>query len=1016
MLLSSLFRRSRAIPGAALILALGLISPLRAQTTEREREIAALEKQLADLRAKLAELKKPNGTSSALRPLQLSDALSWKRIGNTALSRNGQWFAYRVGPAEGEGQVIVRQTQGDKEHKFPGGEGSFGSLAFSDDSKWLTFSTAPGTRRGGRAGGAPQAAPTPPPQAKTVLVNLATGEKTEFEGVRRAVFNGEASTTFAMHRSPPTPAGASSPPLAPAPTPSIPGLTPPAPERAGGSDLILRDLATGTELTLGNVAEFAFDKTGQWLALAIDTHGQAGNGVQLRNMKTAALHQLDSGKATYQGLAWTEKGDGLTLLKGVEDKAYRGKLYSVLAFTGFGEAAPQKVVYDPHADKSFPIGMTISPNRSPSFSDDLSAVFFGIHELKKADPPATTTAPAKPDATAKTTPDKPTKPGTTPTSTAATPAREKPDLVIWHWKDDRLQPMQQVQAGMDRTANDLCTYRLKEKKFLRLADASLRTVTPAAKQRWAVGFDDRAYLRQGNLDGQRYRDIYVVDLQTGQRKLALKKSRWFFGTSPAGTHFLYYDDGHFHTYDMATGKSVRITEGTAARFIDIEDDHNIDRPPTRPLGWSADGAQVLLSDGWDVWRFPTAGGTAVNMTPDGRKEGIRYRAPIILDPEAKGIDLTKPVLFSIYGEWTKKSGIARWAPGRDVPERLCWDDADFGGLTKARNAEVYLYTRQTWTEHPEYHVTDDSLKPGRKITDVASQQAKVAWSSGARLLDYTSAKGDKLQAALFLPANYEKGKSYPTIVYIYEKLSQGFHRYTPPAVGGGGFNPTIYTSNGYAVLMPDIKYVINDPGMSAVWCVLPAVEAAIQTGVVDRSRVGLHGHSWGGYQTSFLITQTEAFKAAVAGAPLTDLVSMYSSIYWNTGSANQPIFESSQGRFTTGYWDNWDAYVRNSPIFHAKKVKTPLLLLHNDKDGAVDFTQGIEYFNTLRRLDKPVVMLQYKGENHGLAKSANQRDYAVRMREFFDHHLLGKEAPAWLKEGVPHLKIDDHLTERSKGP
>ncbi|HSF23426.1 MAG TPA: prolyl oligopeptidase family serine peptidase, partial [Blastocatellia bacterium] len=213
---------------------------------------------------------------------------------------------------------------------------------------------------------------------------------------------------------------------------------------------------------------------------------------------------------------------------------------------------------------------------------------------------------------------------------------------------------------------------------------------------------------------------------------------------------------------------------------------------------------------------------------------------------------------------------------------------------------------------------------------------------------------------------------------------------------------------------PDIVYKVNDPGMSAVWCVLPALEAAIKTGVVDRSRVAIHGHSWGGYQTSFLITQTDAFKAAVAGAPLTNMISMYSLIYWNTGSANQPIFESSQGRFTTGYWDNLEAYARNSPVYHAKNVKTPLIILHNDKDGAVDFTQGIEYFNTLRRLGKSVVMLQYKGENHGLAKLENRKDYSVRMLEFFDHHLKGKPAPAWLREGVPHLKMKEHLDERVK--
>jgi dipeptidyl aminopeptidase/acylaminoacyl peptidase len=200
--------------------------------------------------------------------------------------------------------------------------------------------------------------------------------------------------------------------------------------------------------------------------------------------------------------------------------------------------------------------------------------------------------------------------------------------------------------------------------------------------------------------------------------------------------------------------------------------------------------------------------------------------------------------------------------------------------------------------------------------------------------------------------------------------------------------------------------------MSAVACVVPAVKAAIAAGVVDPQRVGLQGHSWGGYQTAFLVTQTDIFHAAVAGAPLTDMVSMYSLIYRNTGGTNQAIFESSQGRFAGGYWDNTEAYIRNSPVYHAKNVKTPLMILANDKDGAVDQTQGIEYFNTLRRLDKPVILLEYKGENHGLRLPKNMKDYTTRMREFFDHYLMDKPAPKWMEDGIPLLQMKDHLTER----
>jgi acetyl esterase/lipase len=523
--------------------------------------------------------------------------------------------------------------------------------------------------------------------------------------------------------------------------------------------------------------------------------------------------------------------------------------------------------------------------------------------------------------------------------------------------------------------------------------------------------DSRPYELDGNLDGRRLRDVYAVDMRSGDRTRILEAARWAYDLSPTGGHFLYYEDGHFHTYEMATGRRQAITREVPTSFVNTEDDHNVVDPPISPRGWSEDGRYVILQDNWDLWRVSAQGDQGLNLTVNGRDDGIRYRALIQHDPDDRpGLDLSAPMYLIPYGEWTKKSGIGRLAGGRPGVEMLAWEDASFGVPQRAEEAEVYLFTRSTFQDFPNYHVTDASFRSPRQITDAFPEQARYLWSSGSILLDYESEKGDRLQGALFLPADYREGERYPTIVYIYEKLSQGLNSYTFPTANG--FNKSVYTSQGYAVLMPDITYQVNDPGMSAVWCVLPALDAAIATGVVDRGRVGIQGHSWGGYQTAFLVTQTDAFAAAVAGAPLTNMISMYSSIYWNTGSANQPIFESSQGRFTGGYWEVMDAYARNSPVYHAQGVSTPLLLLHNDKDGAVDFTQGIEYYNTLRRLKKPVVMLQYEGENHGLAKRANQKDYTVRMLEFFNHYLKGEPAPGWWTDGVPHLKMEEHLKER----
>jgi dipeptidyl aminopeptidase/acylaminoacyl peptidase len=460
-----------------------------------------------------------------------------------------------------------------------------------------------------------------------------------------------------------------------------------------------------------------------------------------------------------------------------------------------------------------------------------------------------------------------------------------------------------------------------------------------------------------------------------------------------------------------TATTTATSSPPAASFIDTEDDHNVVDPPVRPRGWSEDGRYVLLSDNWDVWRVAVQGDAGTNLTGNGKTDQIRYQALIQFDPDDKpGYDLSKPLYFRTYGEWTKKSGYSLMTRGRPGLEVLAWEDRSYGALTKAEDAEVYLMSWTTWKDYPNWHVTDARLASPRQLTDGYPEQADFLWSAGARLVDYTSDKGDRLQAALYLPAGYEEGKSYPTIVYIYEKLSQGLNSYAFPSANG--FNQAYYTSNGYAVLTPDITYQVNDPGMSAVWCVLPALEAAVRTGVVDRAKVGIHGHSWGGYQTAFLVTQTNAFAAVATGAPLTNMISMYASIYWNSGGADGAIFESSQGRFLGGPWDHLEAYARNSPVYHAENIQTPILLLHNDQDGAVDWNQGIEYYNTIRRMGKPIVMLQYVGENHGVAKAPNRKDYTVRMKEFFDHYLKGAPAPQWWTEGVSHLKMDDHIKER----
>jgi dipeptidyl aminopeptidase/acylaminoacyl peptidase len=945
--------------------------------------------------------------TAAKRPIGLEDILTFRALGATTLSPNGQWLAYRLSPLEGDTEVILRSTSGSTEMKFGVGA-SAGAVTFSADSAWAAVSISP-TRREAQANTRARR----PNQNSVTLVNLATSEKTTIPKIRRVAFNGEMGGWIVLDKYPATAAGAA----APAPAAGgrgggrgggAPAADAPRDTSPRGGDIILRELKTGTEFSQGNVSEFAFNKSGRYLAMVIDASEQIGNGVQIRDMQTGIIAPLETDKAFFERLAWTTEGDALSFMKGHDDRQYRERLFAAVGYTGFDKDARKRIIYDPAQDKTFPTGMSISSNRPLQWTESRDALIFGIAALTKVPAPAGRGAGAAGAAGAEGAEGR----GAGAAGAGADPAAERPNLVIWHFKDPRLQSQQEVQEAADRRLNYVSVYRVAENKMVRLSDEEVPNLAVTGRTRWAIGTNNAPYERQGNLDGIRLQDVYAVDTHTGQKKVVKKGLRWGNQASPDGTKYLYYENQHFHVYDVAAGTSRNITSAVPTKFINVEDDHNIVDPPTNAIGWTSDNASVLISDRWDIWKVPAAGGAAVNLTVNGRKDQIRYQTRVRIDPEERGIDLGKRQYFSAMSEWTKRAGYGILEPGQTGIKMLLFEDASVGSLMKAEKSDVWLYRRETSTQAPAIFVTDASLASGRKIVDTSAESSAYLWTAGAQLIDYTNAKGEKLQASLYLPANYEKGKSYPTIVYIYERLTQGHHQYARPTANG--FNRSVYTSNGYAVLQPDIKYYINDPGMSAYWALVPAVQAAVKTGVVDAKRVGLHGHSWGGYQTAFTITQTDIFAAAIAGAPLTNMISMYSIIYKNSGGTNGAIFESSQGRFTAGPWDQWAAYTRNSPVAHAKNVKTPLIILHNDLDGAVDFTQGIEYFNTLRRLDKPVVLLEYPGENHGLARPANQQDYTVRMKEFFDHYLKGEDAPDWLEYGVPRLKMQEHIDQRLK--
>ena len=329
---------------------------------------------------------------------------------------------------------------------------------------------------------------------------------------------------------------------------------------------------------------------------------------------------------------------------------------------------------------------------------------------------------------------------------------------------------------------------------------------------------------------------------------------------------------------------------------------------------------------------------------------------------------------------------------------------DYNNPTKAKDADVLMFTASRFNEYPDIWITDATFKAPKKISHGDAQRAQFNWGTG-ELIGFKNTDGVPLKGLLLKPENFDPKKKYPMIVYIYERLSQGLHQFRNPAPGTS-INPTYYVSNGYLIFMPDIVYTTGYPGRNALQCVLPGVQAVVDRGFVDEKNIGIQGHSWGGYQIAYMVTQTNRFKVAEAGAAVVNMTSAYSGIRWGTGLPRQFQYEHSQSRIGGSLWEYPMRYLENSPLFHVDKVQTPLLLINNDEDDAVPWYQGIEFYLALRRLNKEAYMFSYNGEKHGLRKRINQKDYTRRLQEFFDHFLKGAPAPEWMEKGIPYLQRD----------
>ncbi len=886
------------------------------------------------------------------KDLKPEDYAQWQRIGQAELSPDANWFSYNISLVEGDGWLVVKEVGADPEdeHKF---ENSF-NQNFSSDNRWFVF----------RIGFPEEETRQRREQQERLkyklgVMDLHTSEVDTINHI--ASYELSDDGRFLLMRK-----------------------YKPEESAIRGSDVIIRDLENGSDLLLGNVAEGKFNDDGSHFAILIDSYGKIGNGVQLIDLETMTTRVLESNEAEYRSLTWNEDGTSLAFLKAQQREGYEEDSHKIYTFSGLGGQS-QKRIFDIGDRDDFPEDMRVVDYRSLQWSDDGERLFFGIKEwtrIEKEEEPET---------------EQESDPEEKPEEEEDPDAHLSPSNVeVWHWKDDPIQPRQRVTSQSDLQANFLSVWHLEDDRFVQLIDDYEHTIMLMHQQNHAILYDPTPYqprLRES------WQDVYIVDAANGERTPVLERHETV-RTSPGGNYILYFQDDQWWSYNINDQQHTNLTEEVDTRFNNFT--FISGRENDRPFGagqWAENDEWVLLYDQFDVYKT-RPDGSGIERITNGAPDYIRYRQ-YRMGWDEPALDPDEPFYLTMFGDRTKHRGYAR-VDSRDRIQTLVYEPRMFSRLSKTEEADAYTYMAESAVDSPNIYLTDDSFSHTVRLTDTNPQQDEYHWADD-ELITFTNDRGEELEGRLLYPANYESGKEYPMMVYIYERRSQTMHSYSMPG-RTSPYNQRRFSSEGYFVFEPDITYELRRPGMSAVESVVPAVKKVLETGMVNEDKIGLTGHSWGGYQTNFIITQTDLFASAVAGAPLTNMISMYNSVYWNTGIPDATIFEISQGRFPDPYWKDWDNFVENSPIFQIEQTETPLLLKFGTDDGAVDFHQGVELYNTMRRMQKPFVMLVYEGENHSLGRRENQIDYTTRAFEWHDHYLLGKEPADWIIHGLPYIE------------
>lgn len=885
------------------------------------------------------------------KPLDHDVYDGWQAVSGTAISPGGRVITYAVNPQEGDGTLYFRisEKKGARVIAIPRGY----QARILDNENYAVCLIKPEFRKTRRAK-IKKLTGDKLPQDSLAIVNLQNGTISKFSNVKSFQLGLHATDQFAF---------------ATIDTSFVKKV-----EKDMGTPVAVYHFADGRLDTLKNIDKFAFSKDGKTLALVQKTdkkHSVVGfyaDGKARMLTDTATFHAVPT---------FDEKGENALYLQAMDTTSTGSKHASLWLYDVIRNEARELVAADQR--RNMPENWGLTENSTYRFSKRLGSIYAGIQEY-------------------------------VPVKDTNLVSFETAGLDIWKWDADEIPPRMKANLARDKQRTYPCLYQ----------DEGLIPFNTNKADRliFTDNYDAEVILEvspvntiesQWNVQGESV--LTLIFPGSGRR---LEIARGAFDSpqlSPKGKYVIWwdYEERAWFVYDVAAEEIRNLSGGIDTIFWDEKDDHPMMPEPYGIAFWTKDDGSVVLNDRYDLWCISPADGKAFRYT-QGREQKRTYRYINTKDAEDDpGIGPGETVYLKMFDETTKENGLASFQP---IGKILKINTLDFGGYTfdglkVAKDVPVMTYVKGNFQEPMDlyYGETAWGKMHTEKVTAINPQQADYNWGT-VELYHWTTFDGKKLDGLLYKPEDFDPAKKYPLMVYFYETNSETLYRNIVPQPSWSTVNLTFYTSRGYVVFVPDIVYTPGLPGQSAYNCIVSGVESLAKNPWIDRDNMAIQGQSWGGYEVAYLITRTSMFKAAGAGAPVANMTSAYGGIRWESGMSRQFQYEQTQSRIGKDLWSGLELYMENSPLFRLPNVRTPVLIMHNDNDGAVPWYQGIEMFMGLRRLGKPAWLLEYNDEAHNLKERRNRKDLTIRLQQFFDHYLKGAPEPAWMRNGIPTMKKD----------